>query len=401
MKVPIWIAWRYVFSKKTTNIVNIIARVAMVGIAIASAALIIILSAFNGIEEIIISNFNAFNPEIRAQITKGKYFDITDSLCQQLDNLEGVQQYTFVLEHHIVLKKDQMTYPFLMKGVDKHFFEICHLDSFMIEGNTQLKQGNHSEYTAVVGLNVAQKMSLGVNSFTPMVAYAPKKSKKVIISPDKAFNKAILYTSGIFSVDESANDKVLVDLSLAQKLLGLKQQASAIEFQLKDKSLEPVIQQRIENILGERFQVKNRIQQNDFVKILNTERLMIIFILIFVLFLAAFNIVATLTMLIVDKKKDFLSFLSLGLSHFEIKSIFLLNAWFTVLIGAVSGLVLGLLLIVLQMQFSFIRFGGAFSQPYPVLLKWTDVGFVFFIVSFVGFLISFLPLNKFIKNSLK
>lgn len=400
MPIIFKIALRYLFSKKSINAINIIAGISTIGVAIASAALIIILSVFNGLEDIIVSRFNAFNPEIKISLNRGQYFHISDRLIQNLNQIENIKNYTFVLENYAAIKVGKVTHPFLIKGVDENYLKVCRLDTLLFDGEFKLK--NKEEYYAVVGYEVAQKLSIGLGFITPMVVYAPKRTARTNINPVNAFNKKYLYPSAIYGVDESADNKILLSLELVQDLFEATNQASDVEISLIDPSLNEKTKKEIQKLFGDNFTIKNRKEQNSFYKILNSERLMIYLILGFVLLIAAFNIVATLTMLIVEKKNDFLTFKSIGLTTHQIKYIFLLNGWMTSLLGAIIGLILGGFIAFLQIKYGLISFGdGNFDiDAYPIAIQTGDFIKVFGLVMVIGFLTSLLPIRNFSKNYL-
>ena len=400
MKVAFIIALRYLFSKKSINVINIIAIISTIGVAIATAALIIILSVFNGLEEIIVSRFNAFNPQLKVSLNQGKFFDINDSLIHKLKSVENIKDYSFALEDYAAIKYSKVTHPFPIKGVDRNYLKTCGLDTMLIDGEFKLRKEN-GEYMAVAGYDIAQQLSIGLSFVAPLIIYAPKQTKRVSVDPNNAFNKQYLYPSGIYTVDEFSDNKLIVPLELVQELFQSENKASDIEISIHDEHLSPETQEELGEILGDNFTVKNRIEQNSFYKVLNSERLMIYIILGFVLLIAAFNIVATLTMLIVDKKKDFISFQSIGLSNFQIKMIFLLNGWMTTILGAIVGLVIGGLVALIQIKFSIVAFGDGFDiSAYPVVIKALDFVKVFTLVLVIGLITSLLPVRRFSKNYL-
>ena len=400
MKVAFKIALRYLFSKKSINVINIIASISTIGVAIATAALIIILSVFNGLEEIIVSRFNAFNPQLKVSLNEGKFFTINDTILHKLESVENIKNYSFVLEDYAAIKYSKVTHPFPIKGVDTNYQKVCGLDSMLLDGEFILKNAK-GENMAIAGYDIAQQLSIGLSFVAPLIIYAPKKTKSISVNPSNAFNKKYLYPSGIYSIDEFSDNKLIVSLDLVQELFQAKNGASDIEISLHNEKITEETQIALQNLFGEDFTVKNRIEQNSFYKVLNSERLMIYLILGFVLLIAAFNIIATLTMLIVDKKKDFISFQSIGLSNFQIKMIFLLNGWMTTTFGAIIGLILGGLIAFIQIKFSIVGFGEGFDiSAYPVAMELLDFVKVFSLVLFIGLITSLLPIRRFSKNYL-
>ncbi len=399
MWVPLKIAKRYLFSKKSINVINIIAIISTVGISIATAALIIILSVFNGLEKIIVSQFNSFSPELKVSLNQGKFFDIDSVLTHKLESIDNIKDYAFVLEDYAAIKYNDITHPFSIMGVDDHYVNVSGIDSMLFEGDFTLK--NDKEYFAVVGYDVAQKLSIGLSFINPMLIYAPKRTQNIVHNPLKAFNKKYLFPSAIFGIDESVDSKILVDIKMMQDLFELDHKATDIALSLKNPKEILNTQLHLESLLGEQFTVKTRVEQNSFYKILNSERFMIYLVLGFVLLIAAFNIVATLTMLMVDKKKEFVTFKSIGLNNTQIKMIFLLNGWMTSVFGAVIGLILGGFIAWLQIKFGIVSFGDGYDiTAYPVDIKTLDFIKVFLLVLVIGFFTSLIPLRNFNKQYL-
>ncbi|MBN2667871.1 MAG: ABC transporter permease [Bacteroidales bacterium] len=394
MHVPTFIAFRYLFSKKNINVINIIARISTLAVAVATAALIIILSVFNGLESIIVERFNSFHPELKISLKDGKYFEIKD-LDSKLKQINAIDKYSFTFEDFSAVKYDKVTHPFIVKGVEDNYKEIVGIDSMMFDGDFILK--NTNEFKTVVGYEVAKKLSIGLGFITPIVFYAPKRFSKGMLNPSNAFNKRYLYPSGVFAIDESADQFIITDLSFAQELFQAEGMATNVEIKLKKNENLDKIKSEISDILGSRFEVKDRIEQNAFFKILNSERLIIYLILGFVLLIAAFNIVATLSMLMVEKKGDFITLKSMGFSSKQIQEIFIINGWLTSFIGGIIGLFLGAILSYLQIKFAWISFGdGNYDiSAYPVELRAIDFVWVILLVAFIGFVTSFLPIQYF------
>ncbi len=399
MRVAFRIALRYFLSKQSLNVINLIARISTVGVMVATASLIVILSVFNGLETIIVGRFNAFNPNLKVSLNEGKYISINDSLKHQLDKISNIQDYSFTFQEFAVVKYGKKMHPFTLKGVDDNFTKVSGLDTMLLEGEFMLK--NSEQDFAIVGSQVAQKLSVGIYFITPLTVYAPKRMLKSVQNPMTAFSKKHLFPSAIFGIDESADDKLVVPLSFTQELYQAENLATNIEIKLKDIGLLSETQKELQSLLGDDFVVKNQREQNEFYKILNAERFMIYMILSFVLLIAGFNIIAMTTMLIVDKKKDFITFQSIGLSTRQIKYVFLFTGWITSIAGAILGLVLGGLLAWMQIEFSIIQFGDGYAiSAYPIDVEAFDFVKVFFLVLVIGFLTSLLPVRNFERNYL-
>ena len=398
MLVPFKIALRYLFSKKTINLINIIAGISAFGVLIASAALIIILSVFNGLEDILIKQFNTFDPELRIDLKEGRYFEINDSLKQILNEEKNIKTYSFSIEDKVVVQYDKITHPFYIKGVDANFTKVNHLDSAIIDGKFSLYQQKND--WAVVGDEVSDKLSIKIAFVTPIILYAP--TRKNTVQAADAFNKKYIYPSGIYSVDPSVDNKIVVRLSFAQDILEAKNKATLIAISLKNKALIQKTQKNLRKKLGTQFYVKNRREQNSFYRVINSERLMIYLILGFVLLIASFNIAATLSMLILDKKSDFVTFQSLGLNNFQIEMIFLFEAWLTTVLGALVGLLIGGVLVFLQKEYAWVSLAndGFNNMPYPVDIVAFDFVKIGLLIILVSILTSIIPIRILSKKYL-
>ena len=398
MLVPFKIALRYLFSKKTINLINIIAGISAFGVMIASAALIIILSVFNGLEDILIKQFNTFDPELKIELKKGKYFEINDSLKQILHDEENIKNYSFSIEDKVVVQYNKVTHPFYIKGVDADFIKVNHLDSAIIDGSFFLHQKN-SDW-AVIGNEVSDKLSIRVGFVTPIVLYAP--TRRNTVQAADAFNKKYIFPSGIYNVDPSVDNKIIVRLSFAQELLEADNKATMIALSLKNKQQIQKTKQSLKEKLSDRFYVKDRHEQNGFYRVINSERFMIYLILGFVLLIASFNIAATLSMLILDKKSDFITFQSIGLNYFQIKMIFLFEAWLTTFLGAVIGLVVGGVLVFLQKEYAWVSLAndGFNNMPYPVDILPLDFLKIALLIILLSFVTSIIPIRILSKKYL-
>ena len=380
--------------------INIISGISTIGVGIATAALIIILSVFNGLENLLLAQINSFNPELKVNLNQGKFFEINDSIIDKLKQVDNIKDYAFVLEDYAAIKNGKTTHPFPIKGVDTNYLKVTRVDTMMLDGHFQLKN-KKGEYLAVVGYHISEKLSIGLGFVRPIVIFAPKRNNSTIINPASAFNKTYLYPSGVFGIEENVNNIMLLDIKLTQDILDAENSASGVEISLIDKSLIDQSKAELQKILGPNFIIKDRKEQNSFYKIINSERLMIYLVLGFVMLIAAFNIVASLTMLIVDKKKDFISFQSIGLSNQQIKMIFMINGWMTTILGAVIGLIIGGVLAFIQMKYGIVSFGSGFQlDAYPVVIKAVDFIKVFGLVLVIGTLTSIIPMKGFTKQYL-
>ena len=396
MNLPFYIARRYLMAKKSQNAINIISGISVAGVAVGTMALITVLSVFNGFDSIIKSLYNSFDPEIKISIKEGKTFDPGEYPFEQIRNHESVAYYAEVLEENALLRYGDRQHIATVKGVDEQYKHVTGIDSMIVDGEFALWDGQRP--MAVVGLGVAYNLAIGLNFLNPINIYIIKRRGNVSMNPEQAINRKLIFPSGMFSIEQEINSRyLLVPLTFARDLLQYTTEVSAIELRLHDDTDKFLAQKEIREILGEGFLVKNRNEQNElFYRIMKSEKWAIFFILTFILVIASFNIIGSLTMLILDKQRDIDTLDSLGASAPLIKRIFLLEGWMISISGALIGLILGSLISWLQAEFGLIKLSGSGSfiiDAYPVVFQPMDVVKVFFTVTGVGFLAAWIPVR--------
>lgn len=396
MNLPFYIARRYLMAKKSQNAINIISGISVAGVAVGTMALIAVLSVFNGFDSIIKSLYNSFDPEIKITIAEGKTFDPGEYPFERIRNLHSVEYYSEVLEENALLRYGDRQHIATVKGVDEAFQQVTGIDSMIVDGEYALWEGNRPR--AVVGLGVAYSLAIGLNFLNPINIYIIRRQGNISMNPERAINRRFIFPSGMFSIEQEINSRyLLVPLAFARDLLQYTSEVSAIELKLRDGVDKALAQQEIREILGDDFVVRNRNEQNElFYRIMKSEKWAIFFILTFILVIASFNIIGSLTMLILDKRDDIDTLDSLGASVPLIKRIFLLEGWMISISGAILGLILGSLLSWLQAEFGLIKLSGSGSfiiDAYPVVFQWQDVVKVFFTVIGIGFLAAWLPVR--------
>lgn len=396
MNLPFYIAWRYLLAKKSQNAINIISGISVAGVAVGTMALITVLSVFNGFDSIIKSLYNSFDPELKISIAEGKTFDPGMYPFEEIRKHPAVAHYSEVLEENALLRYSDKQHIATVKGVDEQFHQVTGVDSMMVEGAYSLWEGTRPK--AVVGLGVAYHLAIGLNFLNPINIYIIKRKGNVSMNPERAINRRFIFPSGMFSIEQEINSRyLLVPLSFARDLLQYTTEVSAIEIKLREEVDKDLAQKEIKTILGDEFLVKNRNEQNElFYRIMKSEKWAIFFILSFILVIASFNIIGSLTMLILDKKNDINTLDSLGASAALIKRIFLLEGWMISMTGAVIGIILGSLISWLQAEFGLIKLSGSGSfiiDAYPVVFQFQDVVKVFFTVLGIGFLAAWLPVR--------
>ncbi len=402
-KLPFFIAKRYLFSKKSHNIINIISGISVVGVTVGTMALVIVLSVFNGFESLIVSLFNSFNPALSISVKEGKTFHFDDFPADSIKNIPGVFVMTQVIEENALLKYQNKQFIATIKGVSPEFEAMSGLDTMLIDGNFSLKTQNQSHI--ILGAGVAYYLHASLSDpANPITVFVPRREGNIGMSLEKAFNSRSIFPSAIFSIQQDFDVKyAVVPIDFARELLDYDDEVTAIELGLTAGADNDKIQKQIKNILGEKYEVKNRFEQQVLLyKIMKSEKWAIFFILTFILIIATFNVIGSLTMLILDKKKDIAILHSMGAGKQLIKRIFLIEGIMISVGGAVTGLILGGLISLLQQKFGFIGLGngtGTFVvDAYPVKIIFSDFILVFITVISIGLIAAWYPVNQLSKK---
>ena len=398
MNLPFFIARRYLISKKSHNIINLISGISMVGVAVGTAALIIVLSVFNGFESVVKSLFSVFDPDIEITIIQGKTFHNNQVNEDQIRMLPGVISYTEVVEENALLYYKKQQYLATIKGVDSLYQHNSPLDSLLVTGEMTLQ--DDSLDFAVPGYGIAYFLDIDMNAPDNLISvYIPKRKGSITGLPQESFYSELIQPIGIFSVQQDFDDKyMLVPLRFARRLLDYSNEVTSIEIRLAKGADSESIQQKIAAMVGPEFRVQNRFQQQEVLyKIMKTEKWAVFLILTFILIVASFNVVGSLTMLILDKQKDIGILRSLGARDATIKQIFFLEGLLITLTGAIAGLILGLLVCFVQLKFGLVKLqgGGSFiMDAYPVEMMLTDFLYVFITIALIGSASAWLPVKR-------
>ena len=373
----------------------------MTGIGIGTFALIVVLSAFNGIENLVESLYSSFDPAIKITASKGKAFNINEFPKEKILALNEIEHCVYSLEETALLNYRDKQHIGTVKGVEDDFLEMSGLDSMLTEGNLIIEKNNQAY--ALIGYGVSYFLSLFVEqNFDPITIYSPRRtSKGAILNPDDAFKKMKILPSGIFSINADFDNKyIIVPLWFAQELLQIKDKASSAEIALINESESDAIKSKLKEILGDDFVVKTRYELNEIIyQTNNTEKWITFLILSFILVIAAFNLIGSLTMLIIDKKNDIQILKSMGANQIIIKRIFILEGVLISFIGGSVGLVLGLILCKLQQWFGLVKLSGVVVDTYPVLIKMTDVVSILGVVLLIGFVSSYFPVKFVLRKT--
>jgi len=395
VNLPFKIARRYLFSKKSTNAINIISGISVFGITVGVAALVIILSVFNGFGDLLGSLFDRFNPDVKITAKEGKVFTPEVLKLSQLRALESVDYFSETLEENAMFEYGKNTDFGIIKGVDEWFDEVTSIDTTVRRGRYRLREDGRN--FAVLGFGMEQKLSASLNDLVASInVYMPKRKASNSLM-EQPFKKRPINFGGTFLVQQSDFDEhyVVVPLDFARELLSYDTEVSSIEIKLNPDADTRTAIADIRTIMGDRFEVKDRYEQNAaFFKIMNIEKWIAYVILSFTLILVAFNMVGSLWMLVIDKKQDIAILKSMGATATMVRNIFLSEGILLSLLGIFIGFAIAITACVLQQQFGFITLqgGDAFLiEAYPVEMQLWDFIIVFITVLLIGTLAALLP----------
>ena len=400
MKFPFFIAWRYFFTKNKIGYVHLLTLITQIGIAIGTASLVLVLSVFNGFEDLVLSMYNVFDPHIKVVSSNGKNFN-GQKVKEILLTYDDIDVYSSTLEEKALVEYNGKQHIVTIKGVDSLYSNLTSLDSVIISGDNinKFKDAN----VAIVGRGVAYYLSMNIGSvFENLQLYLPKRNAN-FINYKNAFSTSSLSPVGIFSIQQEIDTKyILTHISYLQNLIQKENFVSAIEINLLDKSEMLIFQKKLAEKIGNNYKVINQFEQQEFLyKILNTEKLVVFLILIFIVLISAFNIISSLTVLIIEKKNDIKTFFNLGLDHLSLKNVFVIKSMLGVIFGSLIGLVLGFLIAYIQQEFGLIKMGegGFVIDSYPVKILFTDFIFIQLIVLVIGFFASWTTAHLMLKKN--
>lgn len=396
MNFPLYIARRYLFSRKSHNIINIISLISAIGVMIVTAALVIVLSVFNGFARLSESLFNSFNPDMAITLKKGKTFRSAEADIQRIKKIKGVKYVTEVIEENALMKYLDKQSIVTLKGVSSDFEKMCGIDTMMAAGHFILEQGDLN--FAVLGYGIADYLGANLGDFkNPITVYVARRDAGFSNIFDNAFNTATIFPSGTFSIQADFDVKyVLLPLRFMKQLLGYGDELTSIEIGLDKKADPAAMQKALQEAAGDKFRVKNRYEQQELIyKIFRTEKWAIVMILAFILLIATFNVIASISMLILEKKKDIAVLQSLGANKTLVQRIFLFEGLLISFSGAMTGLLLGGGICWAQIHFHLVRLGDINStfvvSTYPVHMIPLDFFIIFVIVMIIGFIAAWYP----------
>ena len=408
MNFPFFIARRYLFSKKSTHVINVISSISVIGVAVATMALVVTLSVFNGFHDLVATFFTSFDPQLKVMPAEGKTVAADDPILTQIRQLPEIEVATECVEDQALAVYHGRQAMVVVKGVEDNFSQLTHINEILVgEGEFSLHAAD-LDY-GIPGIRLAELLGTGYTYREPMKIYAPRREGQFdMTNPENAFEEDELYSPGVlFNVKQAKYDKdyILTSIGFARRIFDQQGMLSSLELRLKPGSRFNAVKDKVRELCGTKFVVKDRFeQQDDTFKIMKIEKLIAYIFLTFILMVACFNIIGSLSMLIIDKKDDVVTLRNLGASDKQIVRIFLFEGRIISAIGAVIGIVIGLLLCWAQQQFGLVALGstsGSFIiNAYPVSVHPEDIILIFITVLVVGFLSVWYPVRYFAKRLL-
>jgi len=404
MRLSTFIARRYLFSKKRQNVINIISAISVIGVTIGTTALIVVMSVFNGIELLLQESSESFTPDIVITPNSGKFFRMSDSLYTRLKNMPGVVVCYKVIEEKCLAKNGSKMLPVTIKGVSTDYINNTGLSRNIRVGNVL------AEDNVIIGSGIAVMMGVYVSQSDSLLCYFPNRESSLVGM--SSLRSIVLHPSSIMSVQQDIDSKyILTNVSTAQKLFGLSQEYSKIEIWLYDLS-KPlynrsdtktigIIKSKISNLLKKAYTIEDKFEINKvYYSMMRTEKLSVFLILLFILIVASFNIVGSISMLILDKKEDMITFKAMGMTKKQVISIFRQEGTMITILGVILGTSLGILLVFMQQQYGFLTMGNGnyITSSYPVDLVISDVFIIVVSILSIGWFAALLPVKYLIKK---
>lgn len=403
MRVELKIAWRYLFAKKQFNAIHIITAISSAAVGVVTAAMICVLSVMNGFGTMVEQMFSQFDPDLRITSQVGKSFSLNQEKKEELLSLPCVDVLSECIQETALIEFNDKQMPVQLMGVDSAFARLTNIENTITDGYYEVYDGAFDR--TVLGVGLAWKLGIGAHFVQGIQVYAPKRDGKVnMLRPDMNFNRETCFIAGTFAINQQKYDEnlMLVDIDFTKRLLEYKEnEITALLLSVPDGYTIKQAKREISSVLGDGFIIQDRYeQQEDFFRILRIEKLLTTLLLIFILLLASFNGIGSLSMLIIDKQQDIHTLSHLGASNEMIRRIFILEGWFVNLLGAIAGLVLGLGVCLLQEHFGLLKLGNGEEyviSAYPVTVQSWDIVVVIIMVLALSVLSAWIPARK-IKN---
>lgn len=397
MKASFFIAFRYLISKKSSNFINVVSKLAIVGVALGTMALVVVLSIFNGLEDLIRSIYGNFEPEIKITASYGKSFERDTTIISKIQKIEGVNVFAEVIEDNALVKYGQNQTIVKVKGIDNSFSQMYGIKNFVKEGYPSLSQFGLPK--AIVGQGIQYRLGIDLNNrFYALSFWYPRSDVKWTQNPENIFNNLFIYPGGIFALEKQYDDQyIFVPLDFAEKLMQYENIRTAYEIKLSPSSSTENVIKKIKNIVGNKFLVKTRDEQNEsLLKAIKIEKLFVYFTFTFILAVLCLNIFFSITMQAIEKQKDIKMLKNMGATNAFVKNIFIINGIATGIIGAFIGLVLGFVLCYGQLKYGWLSVGDTTTllSAYPVKMQVSDFILSSIIIIVVTFLVSLQPAHK-------
>jgi ABC-type lipoprotein release transport system permease subunit len=398
MNLPFFVAKRYLFAKKSHNVINIISLISAVGIAVGTTALVVVLSVYNGFEGLVKNIYSTYESDLVVEPVRGKFFIPQGEAFEMIYKDSRVQSVSQVLQENVFLTYAGRQSVAILKGVDSSYLSKSTLQKSVVEGEFSLKVKGVEH--AVIGRGLAAELGLRPHFLDPLEIYYPRRGGDEVLlmmNPMASLSKEILFPSGVVRGDQNVEKSyVFVSIEKARALLDAPGEVSSLEIILNEGVSVDEIQKDLVTVLGEEYAVKNRYQQNETIyKMMTYEKVAIYMILLFIIIVVTCNVFGSLTMLIIEKVDDIHTLESMGASRKLIRNIFALEGWLITLLGMICGVVLGVILCWIQQYFGVIKMPGSFIvSTYPVVVNWVDILITVVGVSLVGFIITALPAWK-------
>lgn len=397
MRLPLFIARRYLFSKKKQNAINIISAISVVGVMIGTTALVVVLSVFNGMDLLLQKSTDSFTPDIVIFPAAGKFVSFDSVVYQALENNRSIASFDNIIEEKALVRYGDKSTPVIVKGVDAGYAEHTNFTENVLEGEFQLK--SEEGYKAVLGYGIAVQLGIGLNFITPMVFYYPDKNAGMNAA---SLNSEYIYPTAFFTSQQDIEGQyVITDIGFARELFGTEDKISKIEIKLTSPSLIPEVKEQLLKELPARYRIEDKFELNKaFYAMMKSEKLAVFMILLFILMIASFNIVGSISMLILDKKEDLSTYKAMGMTTRDIISIFKTEGNLITFTGAFLGLAIGTAICLIQEKFGIITLGdGSYIiDAYPVKLVFSDILIIILTVLFIGYTASYFPVRYLVKK---
>ncbi len=404
MKLSLYIAKRYLFAKKSRNAINVISAISVAGVMVGTMALVIVLSVFNGLEKMVTGIFGTFDPDIKVSPARGKVFVPDTMSLEEMAELPFVESYALILEENALLLYGERQALGTVRGVDEHYVRVTGLRDRMWDGEFILRDQRGTP-RAVIGLGLANSLGIRLNFITLLEIYMPNRLGSVM-RPETAFKREYINPGGIFEIEQEFDSRHLfVPIELMRNLLEYENEVSSIEITISEGADLRSSARHVREIFGDGYLVQDRFEQQElFYRVIKSERLAIFIILTFILIVASFNIIGSLTMLIIEKKRDVSVLRSLGADNALIRRIFIYEGWMISVAGAAAGLLVGFLVCLVQQQFGIVKFHSEslVIDAYPVVMKGGDFLLVTVTVLSIGYIAAWYPVwyltKKYLQN---